>query len=47
VAYLVNTLHDYKIGERKNSPDAVMGAIASRMGENEINAVAEYAAGLK
>jgi len=46
-AYLSKTLNDYKRGERNSGPNAIMGTIASRLSEEEINAVADYAAGLQ
>ena len=46
-AYLSKTLHDYKTGERANDPSEIMKTIASRMSEEEINAVSDYASGLQ
>jgi cytochrome c553 len=46
-AYLSKTLHDYKAGERNNDSKEIMRTIAARLTEDEINAVAEYASGLK
>jgi cytochrome c553 len=45
-SYISKTLHDYKGGERANDPNQIMRTIASRLSEDEINAVAEYASGL-
>jgi len=46
-AYVSKTLHDYKAGERNNDPNETMRTIASRMSEEEINAVADYVSGLQ
>jgi cytochrome c553 len=46
-AYLGKTLHDYKTGERKSDPNQIMRGIAARLTEDEIDAVADYTAGLK
>jgi cytochrome c553 len=45
--YTATQLRAYRSGERANDPNSTMRTIASRMTEAEINAVAEYAAGLK
>lgn len=45
-AYLGKTLNDVKSGERNNDPNAIMRDIAKRLSEQEIDAVAEFAAGL-
>jgi cytochrome c553 len=45
--YTVTQLRAYRSGERANDLNAIMRTIASRMTEAEINAVAEYTAGLK
>jgi cytochrome c553 len=45
--YTVAQLRAYRSGERVNDPNSIMRTIASRMTEAEINAVAEYTAGLK
>ena len=46
-AYISKTLHDYKAGERSNDAKDIMRTIAARLSEEEINAVADYASGLK
>ncbi|MBI5891987.1 MAG: cytochrome c4 [Nitrosomonadales bacterium] len=45
--YVVNQLTNFKSGERKNDPKAVMQTVAKRMTEQEIAAVAEYVTTLK
>lgn len=45
-AYISKTLQDYRSGERNNDPNQIMRTITSRLTEEEINAVAEYASGL-
>jgi cytochrome c553 len=45
--YTVTQLRAYRSGERANDLNSIMRTIASRMTEAEINAVAEYTAGLK
>jgi cytochrome c553 len=46
-AYLVQQLLSFKSGERANDSKAVMRAVAKRMNEKEIRAVAEYVVTLK
>jgi cytochrome c553 len=46
-AYLVQQLLSFKSGERSNDSKAVMRAVAKRMNEKEIRAVAEYVVTLK
>jgi cytochrome c553 len=46
-AYVVSQLMNFKSGERKNDPKAVMQTVAKRMSEQEIQAVAEYIVTLK
>ena len=43
-AYIGKTLHDYESGERSNE---TMHAIANRLSNDEINAVADYVSGLQ
>lgn len=45
--YVVNQLMNFKNGTRTNDPKAVMQAVAKRLNEQEINAVAEYILTLK
>jgi cytochrome c553 len=45
--YLVAQLKAFKEGARANDPNAMMRGVAARMTEQEIRAVAEYAAGLR
>jgi cytochrome c553 len=45
-AYIGKTLNDYKSGERTNDPNAIMRTIAKRLSEQEIDAVANFVAGL-
>jgi len=45
-AYLVKQLKDFKAGTRKNDPAGMMSDIAKKLSDDEINAVAEYLAGL-
>lgn len=45
-SYLAKVLNDYKGGERSNDPNAIMRTIASRMDEQQINAVADFLSGL-
>lgn len=45
-AYVVQQLLNFKSGERANDSRALMRAVAKRMNENEIRAVAEYVATL-
>ena len=44
--YLVKTLNDFRSGERNNDVNEIMRNIASRLTDNEINAVAAYVATL-
>jgi len=46
-AYISKTLRDYRGGERNNDPNEIMRTIASRLSEEEINAVSDYVSGLK
>lgn len=45
--YIAAQLKAFRDGARTNDPGAMMRAIAARMSEREIRAVAEYAAGLR
>lgn len=45
-AYVAKTLNDFKNQERANDVNAVLRSIASKMSADEINAVADYIAGL-
>ena len=45
-AYLVKQLNDLKSGKRQNDPAGMMAAIAKKLSDKEINALAEYLAGL-
>ena len=44
--YMVSTLQDFASGERANSPNNIMGDIASKMSDNDMEAVANYLLGL-
>ncbi|MGM0832488.1 cytochrome c4 [Halomonas qaidamensis] len=44
--YTVSTLQDFASGERANSPNNIMGDIASKMSDNDMEAVANYLLGL-
>jgi cytochrome c553 len=44
--YIVKQLKDLRSGDRHNDPAGMMGNIAKKMSDEEIDAVAEYAAGL-
>lgn len=46
-AYIGKALHDFKAGERDNDPNEIMRAIAGRLSEQEIDAVADYIYGLR
>ncbi len=46
-AYIVQQLTDFKSGTRSNDRAHVMRAVAGRLSEDEIKAVAEYLAGLQ
>lgn len=45
--YLVNQLKAFKKGERSNDPAGMMGDIAKKMSDKEIDAVTEYLSSLK
>ena len=45
--YIVKTLKDFRAGNRNNSPANMMGDIAKRMTDEQIEAVSEYIAGLR
>jgi len=45
-AYLVKQLNDLKSGKRANDPAGMMAAIAKKLSDKEIQAVAEYLSGL-
>ena len=45
-AYLVKQLNDLKSGKRQNDPAGMMAAIAKKLSDKEIQAVAEYLSGL-
>jgi len=45
--YLESQLQAFKTGTRANDPNGMMRAVATRMSEAEIKAVAEYASGLR
>lgn len=45
-AYVAKTLGDFKTQERANDPNAVIRTIAAKMTAEEMNAVADYIAGL-
>ncbi len=45
-AYTAKQLRAFKSGERANDPNSVMRAIAARMNDEEIDAVAAYVSGL-
>ena len=40
--YIIKELTDFKAGRRSNDPAGMMSAIASKLSDNEIKAVAEY-----
>ncbi len=44
--YLLKQMNDFRSGERHNDPAGMMGSIAKKMTDAEINAVVEYAAGM-
>lgn len=44
--YVVKQLQDFRSGTRKNDPAKMMSSIAAKMSDAEIEAVAEYIAGL-
>ena len=46
-SYLESQLLAFKTGTRANDPNGMMRAVAARMSEAEIKAVAEYASGLR
>ena len=45
--YIAAQLKAFRYGARANDPNGMMRAVAARMSEREIRAVAEYAAGLR
>ena len=45
--YIAAQLKSFKEGARANDPNGVMRGVAARMSEREIQAVAQYAAGLR
>src|SRR5262249_36505034 len=45
--YVAAQLKGFKDGARSNDPNAIMRGVAARMTEREIQAVAQYAAGLR
>ena len=45
--YIAAQLKAFRDGARANDPNGMMRAVAARMSEREIRAVAEYAAGLR
>nr|WP_298059349.1 c-type cytochrome [uncultured Halomonas sp.] len=44
--YTISTLQDFASGERANSPNNMMGDIASKMSDSDMEAVANYLLGL-
>ncbi|MGQ4877745.1 c-type cytochrome [Billgrantia sp. LNSP4103-1] len=44
--YIVSTLQDFASGERNNDPNSMMGDIASKMSDTDMEAVANYLHGL-
>ena len=44
--YIVKQMKDFRSSERHNDPAGMMGGIASKMTDTEINAVAEYTSGM-
>jgi cytochrome c553 len=44
--YLRSQLVNWKLGERKNSPDSVMNKVAQLLSDDEIEALADYISGL-
>ncbi|MBB3141342.1 c-type cytochrome [Halomonas organivorans] len=44
--YVVSTLQAFAAGERANDPNAIMRDIAAKMGDRDMNAVANYVHGL-
>lgn len=44
--YIVSTLQDFASGERNNDPGNMMGDIASKMSDSDMEAVANYISGL-
>lgn len=44
--YLVNQLHDWKSGSRRNDPQGLMKSVADRLSEADMTAVAAYLASL-
>jgi cytochrome c553 len=45
--YIAAQLKSFREGARANDPNGVMRAVASKMSEHDMRAVAEYAAGLR
>jgi cytochrome c553 len=45
-AYIIKQLKDFRAGKRKNDPAGMMGDIAKKLSDENINAVAEYLSGL-
>ena len=45
--YVAAQLKGFKDGARSNDPNGIMRGVAARMTEREIQAVAQYAAGLR
>ncbi|MFB9868590.1 c-type cytochrome [Vreelandella sulfidaeris] len=46
VAYTVSTLQAFATGDRNNSPNNIMGDIAAKMSDSDMEAVANYVLGL-
>ena len=44
--YLLKQLNDFRSGERHNDPAGMMGSVAKKMTDAEINAVVEYVTGM-
>lgn len=44
--YIVKQMNDYRSGERHNDPAGMMSSVAKKMTDAEIDAVAEYVAGM-
>jgi len=44
--YLLKQMNDFRSGDRKNDPAGMMGGIASKMTDAEIDAVAEFVSGM-
>jgi cytochrome c553 len=43
--YLRSQLFNWKLGERNNSPEAVMNKVAKLLSDEEINGLADYISG--